>query len=72
MEAYLGRIVVLLTPVFAGVAGWIATVAAEHLPGAPNLDAGELTAVFVAGAAAVVPIIYKWLEGLQRHESRQL
>jgi len=71
MQQYLGRIVVLLTPVFAGLAGWLAQLAATHLPGAPTLDATELTAVFVAGATLAVGAVVKWLNGLQAHEARR-
>lgn len=69
IETYIGRIVVLLTPVFAGVAGWLATWAAAHLPGNPALDATELTAVFVAGAGAATSAVLAWLKGRREHEA---
>lgn len=71
MRDYIGRIVTLLTPVFAGLAGWIVQQAALHLPGAPRLDAGELTALFVVGAGAALGVVWKWLDGLQKHEARK-
>lgn len=71
MQKYVGRIVVLATPVFAGVSGWVAQQAATVLPGAPVLDQGEMTALFVAGAGAAVAAVWKWLDGLQKHEARK-
>lgn len=67
----INRVVALLTPIFAGVAGWIAQWCAEHLPGAPNLDSGELTAVFIAGATAATGAALQWLNGWQKHEDRE-
>ena len=67
----LNRLVVLLTPVFAGVSGWLVQWVGDHFPGAPSLDQGELTALFVAGAAAAVSAAYKWLDGWQKHEERE-
>ena len=68
---YIGRIVVLLTPVLASLAGWLAQLAAEYLPGAPDLDETGLTVVFVAGAGAVVAAIWKWLENRGKFEQAQ-
>jgi len=65
----ISRIVALLTPIFAGLSGWIATLIAEHLPGAPQLDQGELTAVFVTGAAAALGAAWKWLDGRAKWEN---
>ncbi len=67
----INRLVALLTPVFAGVAGWFATWASENLPGAPSLDQGELTAIFIAGATAGLAAAWKWLDGWQKHEERE-
>lgn len=61
------RVVALVTPVFAALAGYVATQAAR-LPGAPALDSGELTALFVAGAAAATAGAVKWLDGRAKHE----
>ena len=71
LEEYIGRIVVLLTPVFAGLAGWLATWAAQHLPGGPVLDAQALTAIFVTGAAAATSAVLSWLKGRREHEQRK-
>lgn len=67
----INRIIVLLTPVFVGISGWICQWVADHFPGAPALDQGELTAVFVAGALAGVTVVAQWLHGWQKHEARQ-
>lgn len=71
MQKYIGRIVVLLTPVFAGVSGALVSWVANNLPGAPSLDATELTALFVAGAGLALGAVVKWLDGLQKHEARR-
>lgn len=65
------RLVVLLTPVFAGLAGWVVQVVARYFPGTPELDSRELTAVFVLGAGAALAAAWKWLQGWQKHEDRQ-
>jgi hypothetical protein len=71
LEEYIGRIVVLLTPVFAGFAGAISVWAARNLPGAPALDAGELTAVFVTGAGFATSAVLSWLKGRREYEARR-
>lgn len=63
------RIVTLLTPIFAGLAGWVATWIAENFPGTPQLDSGELTAIFIAGATAAASAVWKWLEGRAKWET---
>lgn len=68
MENYIGRIVVLVTPILAGVSGWLSTWCAENLPGAPNLDGDELTAIFVAGALAATAAVREWLVNRGKHE----
>lgn len=64
----ISRVVTLLTPIFAGLAGWVATWIAENLPGTPQLDSTELTAIFVAGALAAGHAAAKWLEGRAKWE----
>jgi hypothetical protein len=71
IEEYIGRIVVVLTPVFAGAAGWLATWAAAHLPGSPVLDAGEITAIFVVGVLAAVSAVISWLKGRREYEQNK-
>ena len=71
IEEYIGRIVVLLTPVFAGLAGAISVWAARHLPGAPIVDPEALTAIFVSGVGAAVAAVLSWLKGRREHEARK-
>lgn len=60
------RIVILLTPIFVGLAGYIAELASKYLPGAPALDKSQLTAVFITGAIAATTAVLKWLHGHQK------
>lgn len=64
------RIVTLLTPVFAGLAGSASVWMAENLPGAPQVSEDGLTAIFIAGATSATAAAWKWLQGWQRHEER--
>lgn len=64
---YIGRIVVLLTPLFTAVAGAIVTWVGTIVPGA-NLDGTELAALFVAGSSAAASAIYKWLDNRGDYE----
>jgi H+/Cl- antiporter ClcA len=59
----ISRIVALLTPIFAGLAGAAAAWVAKNVPGAPHLDATELTAVFIAVALAASQAAATWLKG---------
>jgi hypothetical protein len=68
---FIGRIVTLLTPIFAGLAGAVALLVAKYLPGAPTLDTTELTAIFITGFLTVVPIVHKWLDNRGKYEERQ-
>lgn len=65
------RIVVLLTPIFTGLAGFVAQWIAVHFPGTPALDQGELTAIFIAGATAGLTAALAWVRGWQKHEERE-
>jgi len=47
----LPNVLVLLSPVFIGLAGWTSDLAVKYLPGHPHLDKSGLAAVFIAGAA---------------------
>jgi hypothetical protein len=67
----LNRIVVLLSPIFVGLAGWVVTLAARYLPGHPHLDPAELTVVFIAGASWAAAHVLLWLHGWQKREQRQ-
>lgn len=66
------RIVVLISPVFVGLAGAIVTWISIHFPGAPHLDASELTAVFIAGSVSAAAKVALWLKGWQAHEAKDL
>jgi hypothetical protein len=66
-----GRVVALLTPlVFAPAAGAISVAAAKYLPGV-NVDAGQLQAIFIAGATVALGQGALWLKGWQDYEKRQ-
>lgn len=60
------RVVVLLSPIFVGVAGAVVAWIARHFPGAPRLDASELTAIFIAGATFAAGKLALWLHGWQK------
>lgn len=64
----LNRVVVLLTPVFAGLSGYVVQWIANHFPGTPGLDQGELTALFVAGATAGLSAALAWIHGHHQDE----
>lgn len=57
---------VVFAPVAAAVAGWIA----QHFPGLPALDPGQLVAIEVAGFTGAVGLAAHWLHGWQKHEAR--
>lgn len=64
---YIGRIVVLLTPLLAAISGAIVTWVGTIVPGA-NLDGTELTALFVVGAGAIAHVLFKWLDNRGKYE----
>lgn len=64
---YIGRIVVLLTPLLAAISGAIVTWVGTIVPGA-NLDGTELTALFVAGTLAIAHVLFKWLDNRGDYE----
>src|SRR5205085_8319438 len=66
----LNRAVVVLTPVFAALAGWLTEWVAQHFPGTPNLDKAQLTALFIAGATYAAGQAAHWLHGWQKQEHR--
>lgn len=66
----LNRIVVIATPLFAALAGWLTEWVAQHFPGTPNLDKAQLTAVFIAGATFAFGKAALWLHGWQKSEAR--
>ena len=67
----LNRIVALLTPlVFAPLAGFASTWAAEHMPGV-DIPPDQLEQVFIAGALIALAPAAQWLHGWQKHEARE-
>jgi hypothetical protein len=67
----LNRIVALLTPlVFAPLAGFASTWAAEHLPGV-DVPPDQLEQIFIAGALIALAPAAQWLHGWQKHEARE-
>lgn len=65
------RIVVILSPIFIGVAGWVVTLAAKYLPGHPHLDQSQLATLFIVGVSAAAAKVLLWLHGAQKAEARQ-
>jgi hypothetical protein len=55
------RVVVLLTPIFAALSGWIASWVAANFPGLPPLTPAEITGAFALGATAAITAAYRWL-----------
>ena len=67
----INRVVVLLTPLAATLAGLVAAWLADHAPLiADQVDEGSLTAIFIAAATSVVTMAYKWLDGWQDYEEQ--
>ena len=67
----LNRIVALLTPlVFAPLAGFASTWAAEHLPGV-DIPPDQMEQIFIAGALIALAPAAQWLHGWQKHEARE-
>lgn len=67
----MNRIVVVVSPIFVGLAGWLVAWIAQHFPGHPHLDASEVTAIFIAGAAFAAGKVALWIKGWQKHEGAQ-
>jgi hypothetical protein len=66
---YLGRLVAfVITPIVVGLSAWIVPWVAENFPGAPNLDAQELSNLGVASIVAVGGVIYKWVDNKGKSE----
>jgi hypothetical protein len=67
----LNRLVALLAPVAATLAGLVAAWLADHAPLiAEQVSGSDLTAIFLAVAATVAGMAYKWLDGSQKYEAR--
>src|SRR5208283_2540301 len=64
----IGRFVAILTPVFAVIAGWVAGLVAQAVPGA-HLDQNQIVAFMTAAAVSAITAGWKWLQGWQQHEA---
>jgi hypothetical protein len=65
---YIGRVVVVLSPIVLGLAAWFSAWAAENFPGAPQIDSEQLGQIAVAGVLAAGAAIYKWLDNRGQQE----
>jgi hypothetical protein len=66
----LNRIVALLTPLAAALAGAVAAWLSQHFPGL-EVDRDALEEIFIAGAVVTLAPAAQWLHGWQRYEARQ-
>jgi hypothetical protein len=66
----LNRVVALLIPIAAPLAGWVSTQAATQLPGL-DLPKSALEEVFIAGALFALAPAAQWLHGWQKWETQQ-
>ena len=64
------RLVALITPFAASLAGWVATQAATQLPGL-DLPKSALEEIFIAGALIALAPAAQWLHGWQKWETQQ-
>lgn len=64
------RIVIALSPLFVTAAGYLIVLVAKYAPGHPNLDSGQLTALFATGSAFAAAKLLLWLHGWQAHEKK--
>jgi hypothetical protein len=64
------RIVALLTPVAAALAGAITAWLARHAPGV-EIAKDQLTAIFIAAIGITFAGSAQWLHGWQKHEARE-
>ncbi|HTP20591.1 MAG TPA: hypothetical protein VMJ65_13355 [Solirubrobacteraceae bacterium] len=63
----IGRLVAILTPFLAILAGGISGWVARTFPGV-HLDTGQIVAFMVAGTTAVLTAGFKFMAGWQQHE----
>ncbi len=67
----LNRVVALLTPPIAILAGTLAAWFADHAPFiAEQVDQGEIQGIFIGGVITVLGVAYKWLDNWAPHEAR--
>lgn len=70
VQKYIGRVVVVFTPLFVALAAWAATQV-ERLPGAPQLDQTEVVSLLVLGAGSALGAVITWLVNLGKHERQK-
>ncbi len=66
------RIVILISPVFVGLAGWIVQLAARYMPGHPHLNQSSLRDLFIAGALFAAAHVAQWVHGSQKTPPKTL
>jgi hypothetical protein len=66
----INRKVLLLTPIVAPVAGFVAAWLAKHVPGV-EISEKDLNEIFLAGIAVVLAGSAQWIHGHQKHEARE-
>ena len=64
------RVVALLIPLAAPIAGWFATWIAIHFPGL-DIPQNALEEIFIAGALFALAPAAQWLHGWQKWETQQ-
>ena len=64
------RVVALLTPLAAPLAGWLTTWIATHFPGL-DIPQNALEEIFIAGSLFALAPSAQWLHGWQKWEAQQ-
>ncbi len=64
------RVVALLVPLAAPIAGWLTTWIATHFPGL-DIPQNALEEIFIAGALFALAPAAQWLHGWQKWETQQ-
>jgi hypothetical protein len=67
----LNRLVVVATPLHAGLGAWVVGWTSTHLPGLPALHDGPLAALMACGALAATAASLSSLQASQRHQAAQ-
>ena len=68
---YLGRIVVIVSPIFLGVGAWLATWIADSLPGNPEVNPEDIQFVILTAFVAIASLAYKWLDNRGKWEREE-
>jgi hypothetical protein len=64
------RVVLMLTPIVAPAAGYVAAWLAKHVPGVA-IKPSDLNEIFLAGIGVVLAGSAQWIHGYQKHEARE-